>query len=65
MQFPVSAVAGDFENYKYFLPKTNQIVLATRKEKLVLLDKCTKLNMQDARTVVKMIKVSTENLINL
>ena len=65
MQFPVSAVAGYFEDYKHFLPKTKQVVLATHKEKTVLFDKCMKLNMQDARTVVKMIKVSTENLINL
>ena len=58
MQFPVSAVAGYFENYKYFLPKTNKVVLATRKEKSVLFDRCMKLSMQDTRTVVKMIKVS-------
>ena len=58
MQFPVSAVAGYFENYKYFIPKTKQVVVATRKEKMVLFDKCMKLNMQDTRTVVKMIKVS-------
>ena len=64
MQYPLSAVPGYFEDYKYFLPKTNQVDFATRKEKSVLFDKCKKLNMQDARTVVKIIKVSTEKLIN-
>ena len=64
MQIPVSDVAGCSINYKYFLPTTNQVVLASRKEKTVLFDKCMKLNMQKTRTVVKMIKVSIETLKN-